>query len=98
MPVAFILESILQTCVFVITSSPEMVSTLLLFSGCKVRTNSQPVKPGERMETYARLERYRNGVFSGFGYASVIGKLFCEMEFTLVSPDCMRKVRDVRKV
>lgn len=98
MPVAFILESIMQTCVFVITSLPEMTSTLLLFNGCKVRTDSQPVRPGDRMETYAGLENCRNGIFSGSGCASVNGTPFCEMEFTLVSPDCMRKVQNVRKV
>lgn len=93
MPSAFVLESIMQTCVFAVNFKEKGTSTLLLFNGCQEVLFNRIVRPGERLTTYGQVKRTRNGVSVCSGLAAVGDEQVCTMKFTLVSPESLVKVR-----
>lgn len=93
LPMGFVMESILQTGVFVVTALDEVSDMLATFHSCKAVQIGSDVHPGEQISTYAKLISYRGGVANYSGLAVSNGALICKMRFTLVWPGEMLRLR-----
>ena len=91
MPVGFIMESIMQTGVLIVTQNEDIQNPLMMFNDCDKMTVFSEVRPGDVVTTHVVLKSFRNGVAKYEGTASVADKKVCEMDFTLIHPDEIRK-------
>lgn len=86
MPGGILMEAIMQTAVFVITTLPDVKNTLMLFHGCKYMKMERLVRPGDLMNMWVELKSYRRGVASFHGEAVVDGIRVGDMDFILIMP------------
>lgn len=102
MPGVFLMELMQQTGMLIVTTMPETRTNLLLFHACDSMRMYGSARPGDLLSAHVVLESFRHGVakFSGEVVACApkekADTLVCKMEFTLVSPDCILKVRNAR--
>ncbi len=93
MPVAFLMESIMQTGVFSVTTIPGNDFRLMMFHSCKQFDLYRQTQADTVVHTEARLRSYRNGVAVLSGAAYTKKGCICAMEFVLVAPEDMTAVR-----
>ncbi len=91
MPAGFVMESIMQTGVLILTQNNGIQNPLMMFNDCKKMSFLLEVRPGDILKTYVTLKNFRNGVAKYYGVAAVDDKRVCEMSFTLIYPDEIRK-------
>ncbi len=92
MPGVFLMEALMQTGVFIITTRDEIKEKLMMFHACKSMRMFGSVRPGDVLNTHVVLKSYRNGIACYSGEASVDGTKVCAMEFTLVVPGELERV------
>lgn len=92
MPEGFIMETIMQTGVFIITTLPETDNKLMMFQSCESMKIYGLVRPGDIIDTHVSLKSYRHGIAKYFGEARVGEHQVCSMEFTLISKNEILKV------
>lgn len=92
MPTAYMLESILQTGVFIVTCGKDHDFTLMMFNSCKKLAVFRRPVPGDAIRTCVRMMKYRNGIGLFRGSADDGESVLAEMEFILVAPDDMLKI------
>lgn len=92
MPGVFIMEVMMQTGVFILTTRDEMTEKLMMFYACKSMRIFKAVRPGDVVKSHVVLKSYRQGIASYSGVATVDGEKVCEMEFTLVAPGELKKI------
>lgn len=91
MPVGFVMESIMQTGVLIVTQRDEIQNPLMMFNNCNQMRFFAEVRPGDILKTYVVLKSFRNGMAQYTGTATVGDKKVCEMSFVLIQPDEMKK-------
>ena len=92
MPGVFVMEAVMQTGVFIVTSRENIKEKLVMFHACKSMRMYGEVRPGDILNTHTILKSYRRGVANYFGEAFIKDdKRVCQMEFTLVLPGELRK-------
>ncbi|MCI8418868.1 MAG: hypothetical protein HFI33_15455 [Lachnospiraceae bacterium] len=91
MPAGFVMESIMQTGVLIVTQRDEIQNPLMMFNNCNKMSIFAEVRPGDVLKTHVVLESFRNGIAQYTGTAMVKDKKVCEMSFTLIHPDEIRK-------
>lgn len=87
MPGVFIMESIMQTGTFIVSTMPGKKDISLLFDSSEKTKFYRGVRPGDILDTSAELLSYKRGIIKFVGEAYVDEELVCKMSFTLVSPD-----------
>ncbi len=93
LPIAFMMETLMQTGVFIVTTIYENNFRLMLFNSCKkFRLYRQP-HIGESIENIVKLMMYRNGVAKYKGVSRCGDEIVSSMEWILVAPDDMIPVR-----
>ena len=97
MPGGMIMESIMQTAVFVVTASRDGGSPLMLFHACRFMEMEKAVRPGDLLKVSAALKSYRGGVAVFHGEAFVDSFRICAMEFTLIKPAELQKLSPVKR-
>ena len=93
MPAAFLIEAIMQTGVLVVTTIHPGRFKLMMYNSCTTLQIYDSARPGDRVETYVELKRFRNGIANYHGIAYCADRLLCELHFILVAPDEMQQVR-----
>lgn len=91
MPVGFIMESIMQTGVLIVTQSEKIGNPLMMFNDCSMLEMHSFVSPGDELRTYVTLQSFRNGIAKYSGNAVVEDGLVCNISFTLIHPEEIRK-------
>lgn len=92
MPEGFLMEAVMQTGVFIITSMPQVQDKLMMFHSCDSMEIYDIVRPGCWINTYVKLKSYRHGVARYHGEAALgrlqngLGGVIMQMDFTLISP------------
>ena len=93
MPGVFVMEAIMQTGVFIVTTREDIKEKLMMFHACKSMRMYREVRPGDILNTHVILKSYRGGVASYFGEAFIEDdKKACQMEFTLILPGELKKM------
>ena len=87
MPGVFVMEAIMQTGLFVISTMPEKMHVLFVFRECDKVKFRKSVRPGDVLHTNVVLESYKRGVAKFYGEAFVDGEWTCSMNFTMVAPE-----------
>lgn len=87
MPGFLIIESIMQTGTFIVSSMPNKKGILLLLDSNEKTKFYREVRLGDILNTSVELISYKRGIIKFVGEAYVDEKLVCKMAFTLVSPD-----------
>ena len=87
----FLMESIMQTGVLVVTQSEKIGNPLMMFNDCEMLEIFKAVRPGDVLKTHVVLKSFRNGVAKYEGIAAVGEEKVCEIRFTLIHPDEIRK-------
>ncbi len=89
-PECILLEALMQTGVFAVTTMPEVTKKLMIFHGCDSCELFGTVRPGDTISTWATLKSYRHGIAKYEGViCSAEGILICKAAFTLVLDDSM---------
>ena len=70
MPAGFLLESLMQTGVLILTTLPESKNPLMMFQGCQNIEIQGRAYPGDLIETHVQLRSYRHGVAKFYGEAT----------------------------
>lgn len=92
MPGVFVMEAMMQTGAFIITTREDIDEKLMMFHSCKSMRMYAEVRPGDILSTHVTLKSYRGGVANYFGEAFIEeGKKVCQMEFTLILPGELKK-------
>lgn len=91
MPTAFLMESVLQTGVFTVTTKTEIENQLMMFQRCKCLEIYDLVRPGELLQTQVQLKSYRRGVADLIGQAWKDKRCVCVISFALVAPNEIAK-------
>lgn len=91
MPFGFLMESIMQTGVLIVTQREDISNPLMMFNDCDQLDIFSAVRPGDVLKTYVTLKSFRNGVAKYDGTAVVGDRKVCEMRFTLILPDEIKK-------
>lgn len=86
MPGGILMESIMQTAVFVITALPDIKDTLMLFHGCKYMKMERLIRPGDLLDIWVELKSFRGGIANFHGEAWVEGNRVGDMDFVLIMP------------
>lgn len=87
MPGVFVMEAIMQTGLFVISTMPEKKHVLFVFRECEKVKLRKSVRPGDVLQTNAVLQSYKRGIAKFYGEAYIDGELACSMSFTMVAPE-----------
>lgn len=91
MPFGFVMEAVMQTGVLVVTQQENIRNPLMMFNSCRDVFFYEDIIPGDKLETEVKLRFFRGGVASYAGTAYVNHKTACEMLFTLIHPDEIKK-------
>lgn len=86
MPGVFVMEAIMQTGLFIISTMPGKRDVLFFFHECNKVKLRRCVRPGDVVETNVVLEFYKHGVAKFYGEAFVDDEIVCSMKFTMVAP------------
>ncbi len=85
MPECILLEALMQTGVFAVTTMPEITEKKMIFQSCDSCEVFGAVRPGDTIMTLAELRSYRRGIAKYGGMiCSADGMLICRAAFTLV--------------
>lgn len=87
MPATLIMEAIMQTGVFTVTTSEPVKDSLMMFQSCKQLDVYDIVRPGEIVQTYVHLRSFRRGLADLTGEAWKDRSCVCKMAFSLVAPE-----------
>ena len=91
--ITFLMEAIMQTGVFCVTTLPTKCFQLMMFHACQKLSVYRRAMTGETLHTRAQLHSYRNGVASYHGSAHTERGTVCTMNFVLVAPEDMAAIR-----
>lgn len=91
MPVGFIMESLMQTGVLIVSQRKDITNPLMMFNDCTELELFSGVRPDEELITYVKMNSFRNGVAQYSGEARVGNRIICKMKFTLIHPDEIKK-------
>lgn len=92
MPGVFQMEAIIQTGGLIINTQEGKQKLSLFFEGCKNVRIYRSVRPGDVLKTNAVLLSYKRGIAKFRGESKVEEKLFCTMEFMLISPEEIKNI------
>lgn len=81
---AFLMEAVMQTGTFIITTMPEIGNRLLIFSSCESAEILGNVCLGDILDIEVSLLSYRHGIIKMQGWGGVNGLPVIYMKFTLV--------------
>lgn len=98
MPGVFVMEAIMQTAAYILTTRDDVNDKLVMFNGCNSMRLFDSVYPGNILETNAKLKSYRNGVAFFNGKGVVNEKTVCTMDFTMVLPNILSKFNEKRSL
>lgn len=89
---AFVMEAVMQTGTFILTTMPEIGNKLLIFNSCESAEMMGHVYLGDVLDTEVSLLSYRHGIAKMRGYGGVNGHPVISMEYTLVLQEGMVKM------
>lgn len=84
LPGALIVEALAQTGAVALLTLPEFKGKTAYFGGIKEAKFRRVVRPGDALRLEVKLEKIRNNVGLGKGFASVEGKKVCTAELTFM--------------
>ncbi|KRM95787.1 (3r)-hydroxymyristoyl-[acyl carrier protein] dehydratase [Liquorilactobacillus aquaticus DSM 21051] len=84
LPGALIVEALAQTGAVALLTLPEFKGKTAYFGGIKEAKFRRVVRPGDALRLEVELEKIRNNVGLGKGFASVEGKKVCTAELTFM--------------
>lgn len=87
MPGIFIMESIMQTGTFIVTTMPGKKEISLLFDSNESTKFYKGVRPGDTLKTSVEMLSYKRGIVKFVGEGYIEEELVCKMKFTLVVPE-----------
>lgn len=95
MPADFLLETMMQTGVLIVTARPQAKDRFMMFQGYRRMKTGRFVRPGNTLRTHVTFLPYRRGVGSYAGEIHIEGmeKLACRAEFSLVMPTEMTEIK-----
>ena len=91
MPASLMMEAVMQTGVFTVTTTTSIEDGLMMFQSCKLLEVYAAVRPGEILQTQVHLTSYRHGVANLVGQAWNGSTCVCAMTFALVAPKEIEK-------
>lgn len=92
MPGVFVMEALMQTGVFIITTRNLYSEKLMMFHACNSMRMYGEVRPGSVLDTEVTLTSWRGGIAKYEGKAFVENRKICEMNFTLIMPSELKKI------
>ena len=93
MPGVFVMEAVMQTGLFIISTIPEKQHVKFVFRECSKVKLFRSVRPGDVLYTDVMLESYKRGVARFKGKAYVNDELACNMDFTMVAPQELPQIK-----
>ncbi|WP_311408010.1 3-hydroxyacyl-ACP dehydratase FabZ [Liquorilactobacillus uvarum] len=84
MPGALIVEALAQTGAVALLTLPDFKGKTAYFGGIKDAKFRRVVRPGDTLRLEVKLEKIRNNVGLGKGFATVEGKKVCTAELTFM--------------
>ena len=101
MPGVFLMESIQQTGLLIVSTMPNVQQKIMLFHGCKKMRMFNSVRPGDILKTHVVLDSFKHGVVDYHGECMIerCGESSdlkgCSMEFTMLLTEQMISIPKV---